>query len=65
MDLTDGIKKQIDEMGYEGMLRRWRFAPSGDEMFQGESGEYYKTAMCKRRDKDPTAHTRASRAIGW
>ena len=32
-------KKEIDNMPYESMLRLWRFLPSGDPMFQGETGE--------------------------
>lgn len=38
-------KKWIDNANYEQLLRRWRFAPSGDEIFQGESGQYYKEVM--------------------
>ena len=35
------LKAQIDVMSREEMARRWRFAPVGDPMFQGEVGDYF------------------------
>ena len=64
--MSDKIKKQIDEMSYESMLRLWRNAPSGDPMFQGETGIYYKEVMFRKRDEvGPDAHVAASKSIGW
>ncbi len=33
-------KDIIDNMSYEQLLSRWRNAPVGDPIFQGEVGEY-------------------------
>ena len=41
MKLTDAIKNQIDGMSYEDLLRRWRFAPPGVPLFQGDAGVHY------------------------
>lgn len=64
MALTDELKKQIDEMNYEQMLHRWRFAPSGDPMFESEAGEYFKDRMTRLRDFGED-HVSASKKIGW
>lgn len=70
MDNTSSLdpetKQQIDSMDYVSMLRTWRFAPSGDPLFQGASGEYFKKTMTEKRDAlPPGAHTAASKLIGW
>lgn len=65
MELTDEVKKQIDAMDYEEMLRRWRFAPVGDAIFSGAAGGYYAKRMFALRDKDPQASVSASKQIGW
>ena len=60
------LKRQIDAMDYETMLRRWRFSPSGDPMFQGEVGEYFKEEMFKKRDALSGAEqVKISKAVGW
>lgn len=64
MDLTPEVKKQIDEMPYEHMLRRWRTSPAGDAIFQGESGAYFGEVMRSKRDADPVGHVKASKSIG-
>ena len=35
----------IDNQTYSGLLRWWRFAPTGDPFFQGETGEHYSKTM--------------------
>ena len=65
MDLTDELKAKIDAMSYEAMLSRWRFAPAGDAMFQGESGQYFSETMGRKRDADPAGHVSASKSLGW
>lgn len=65
MTLTPYLKSQIDAMSYKDMLRRWRFAPAGDEMFQGESGEYFAQRMNDLQRADPDAAVRVSKEIGW
>jgi len=64
--MTNKQKKWIDSADYEALLRRWRFAPSEDAMFQGETGEYYRKVMAKRAaGLDPAARVNASKSIGW
>ena len=64
--MTEKIKKQIDEMDYESMLRLWRFAPSGHLMFQDETGDYYSKVMKqKANDISDVERVAASKAVGW
>jgi len=64
--LNDNMKKWIDEASYIDLLRKWRFARSGDPFFQGEIGDYYCQVMArKRKEVGDEAHSRASKAIGW
>ena len=67
MELTPEIKQRIDEMAYVDLLRRWRFAPAGDAMFQGEVGDYYARRMNELRGRlgGAAMHTAASKEIGW
>jgi len=63
--MTPEQKAWIDGASYEQLLRHFRFAESGDPMFQGEAGTYYAEVMGRRRHEDPGEHVRASKAIGW
>lgn len=45
MKLTDDVKAQIDDLDYFSLLERWRYAPPGDPVFQGESGDYWRERM--------------------
>jgi hypothetical protein len=65
MDLTPKNKTYIDSLPYNALLSRWRFAPVGDSMFQGETGDYWGKRLAELRDKDPDGHVRASKNIGW
>lgn len=64
MDLTTKNKAAIDAMSYGDLLREWRFAPSGNTWFQGETGEYWKKRMAELREKGAD-HVGASKRIGW
>lgn len=64
MDLTEKNKKHIDSLGYEELLRKWRFAPSGDPWFQGETGKYWGDRMNELRNQS-VDHVGASKRIGW
>lgn len=64
MDLTPENKAKIDAMSYEGLLRDWRFSPSGDPWFQGETGDYWGKRMKELRDAGAD-HAGASKRIGW
>lgn len=62
----DGMKEWIDSANYEELLRKWRFAPAGDEIFQGEIGIYYSEAMAKKRtEAGYEAAATVSKRIGW
>ena len=64
--MNENIKKQIDDMSYESMLRLWRHAPSGHPMFQGETGEYFSKIMKKKRENiSNSEHVQTSKNIGW
>jgi hypothetical protein len=51
MQLTEENKKYIDSMSYEELLRIWRFAPTGSEWFQTETGEYWSKRMQDLKSK--------------
>jgi hypothetical protein len=63
--MTEEQKRWIDNASYETLLRKWRFAPVGDPMFQGEDGAYYSKVMFAKRDAAPDAAVRASKNVGW
>ena len=63
MKLTPELKQSIDNMDIESLLRRIRNSPCGDEMFQGESGEYWMERYAKMRNDDPVAAIQASKNI--
>ena len=65
MTLED--KKWIDSSDYEMLLRRWRFAPcdGSDKMFQGDTGDYYKTVMFAKRGLELDGGVQASKNVGW
>lgn len=69
MTLTSQRKAEIDGMSLKEMLSLWRFAPAGNEMFQGESGEYFSKVMNEKRNASaintPGEWTRISKEIGW
>lgn len=63
--MTPEQKQWIDEADYESLLRLWRNAPTGEPLFQGDTGQYYRTVMAKKRDADAGAAVAASKHIGW
>ena len=66
MELTEENKKCIDSLSYEQLLSRWRFAPSGDRWFQGETGDYWGSVMNKRKEEiGQDEAVRISKDIGW
>jgi len=64
--MTDEQKRWIDNATYDRLLGHWRNAPIGDPMFQGDTGDYYRNVMNKKRAamtaEDLAA---ASKRIGW
>ena len=66
MAMTTELKQKIDAMSVEDMLRKSRFAPLGDPLFTGESGEYFFRAMNKKKDALPEGDwSRISKCVGW
>lgn len=64
--MDEVTKAKIDAMTYQQLLEKWRFAPLGDPMFQGESGHYFEQRMKEKRSEVGDAgHIAASKAIGW
>jgi hypothetical protein len=63
--MTPEQKAWIDGASYEDLLRKWRFAPAGDPMFVGDTGEYFKAVMARKRAENPDGAVRASQDIGW
>jgi zona occludens toxin (predicted ATPase) len=63
MDLMLNLKKKIDNMSYEEMLRLWRFAKPGDLLFIGESGIYFKRQMFEKSKNVDTVLI--SKKVGW
>lgn len=43
--MTDQEKQKIDSMSQYELCMWWRFAPAGDSLFQGDTGDYYKKCM--------------------
>lgn len=63
--MTDEQKKWIDKADYEELLQRWRFAPVGNPLFQGDTGGYYRKVMAKKKQQIcDSARVQASKAIG-
>lgn len=65
MNLTPEIKLTIDRMNVQELLHGVRFAPIGDERFQGERGEYWLKRLAALRSQDNNAYVQASKTIGW
>ena len=63
--MTPEEKAWIDNANYEGLLYRWRFSPTGDTMFTGETGKYYSKVMFAMKNANTEEHIRASKKIGW
>jgi hypothetical protein len=67
MELTPENKTHIDSLSYEQLLNKWRFSPSGDPWFQGETGTYWGERMKELRAKPggQEEHVRSSKSLGW
>lgn len=64
--VTDAQRREwIDGASYEELLRKWRFATTGDPFFRDEIGVYYSQTMARKREADPSTAVAASKNIGW
>ena len=60
------LKKKIDGMDYEQLLRGNRFDPTSHPMHQGEVGTYFQEALKKKRSEvSSETHVATSKRIGW
>lgn len=64
--MKDVDKAWIDCANYKQLLDRWRFANLSDFIFQGDTGDYYKQVMNKRRSEISNAeHVAISKSLGF
>lgn len=61
--INENTEKWIDEADYETLLRKWRFAPVGHPLLQGETGDYFAKSMFGK--KDNCDHVAISKRVGW
>jgi len=54
-------KSQIDNMSQEELCRKWRFAPVGDPLLQGDTGEYFSKVLKEKGGFTPEI----SKKLGW
>jgi len=60
--MLDAVKKRIDDMTQEEMARLWRFAPVGEPLFQGDTGDYFKKVFFEEKGGFTPA---ISKGLGW
>lgn len=65
MELTDKRKWYIDQLSHYELLRKVRFAPAGDELMQGETGEYWLQRLAEKKAEDPAQAVADSKELGW
>ena len=60
------LTETIDNMTYRELLSKWRFAPTGDPLLQGDIGKYYSKVMNEKKELlTDGEHSRISKSIGW
>lgn len=63
---VEELKAMVDGASYEELLRKNRFAPSGDPLFQGEMGEYTIASMNRKKAELSDGEVVAiSKRVGW
>ena len=65
MMTPEETREWAEAQTYETLLRRWRFAPAGDPIFQGDAGEVYSDIMFRKKAADPAGGLAASKRVGW
>ena len=51
--MTPKHKQQIDNMSQYELCEKWRFAPIGDPLLQGETGDYFSKVMQEKGGMTP------------
>ena len=59
--MTPENKARIDAMTREQMASHWRFAPVGDPLLQGVTGEYFAKVFAEKGGMSPEI----SKSLGW
>jgi len=57
-------RAEIDAADYETLLRKWRFSPIGDPIFQGDDGIYFRDMMFRKK-AECAAPVAVSKRVGW
>ena len=65
MELTPEKKAEIDSMTHYQLLYAIRFAPAGDERFQGEVGDYWMKRYGEMKSENPDQAVADSKRMGW
>ena len=63
--MTDEQKRWIDNASPYQLLDKWRSAPAGDPLLQGDVGQYFSKVMAEKRSVDPAGWVQASKGLGW
>lgn len=59
-------KEWIDNATLDELIRKWRFSPAGDPMFEGETGDYFtQVFIAKKHKASPAEFTAASKRVGF
>ena len=59
--MTPEQKSRIDSMNQYQLCKAWRFAPVGDPLFIGETGEYFIKVLNEKGGFTPEI----SKRLGW
>lgn len=59
--MTEAQKKKIDSMNQFELCCAWRFAESGDPLFQGDTGEYFTKVLKEKGGFTPEI----SKSLKW
>ena len=59
--MTTDEQAKIDAMNRVELARRWRFAPVGDPLLSGDTGDYFKARLDALGGFSPAI----SKEIGW
>ena len=62
MHLSPELKHILDKLSYKQLLIGWRYSDAGNELFQGQSGEYWYKRM---KEIKPENHVAISKQVGW
>ena len=59
--MTPAQKARIDNMSQLELCKHWRFAPVGEPLFQGDTGDYFSKVL-----KEKGGFTsKISKEVGW